>query len=266
MSDFPPNPPEKPGYRLEVADEFDGSALDERLWLPFYLPHWSSLARSAPRYTFADGCLILQITEDQQPWCPEFDGAVKCSSIQTGQFSGPPGSVIGQHRFNPRLVVREAQENRALYTPRYGYFEMRARAVAVPGNHVALWMIGYEDAPERSGEINVFEIMGASIWEGKSRIGHGPRAWGDPALHDDFHEPLLNINAADFHIYALEWTPDHLDFYVDNQKINTVRQSPAYPMQFMLSIFELPEADPRGPYPKAFAVDYFRAYQPEGGY
>src|SRR5690606_17847849 len=72
--DVPANPLEKPGYALEFHDEFDGPDIDPEKWLPFYLPHWSSRAQSAPRYTLQDSCLVLQITRDQQPWCPEFDG------------------------------------------------------------------------------------------------------------------------------------------------------------------------------------------------
>jgi len=34
----------------------------------------------------------------------------------------------------------------------------------------------------------------------------------------------------------------------------------------MLSIFELPGGDSDAAYPRAFVVDYVRAYQPEGGY
>ncbi len=269
-TDFPANPVEKPGYILEFSDEFDEPVLDTRKWLPFYLPHWSSRAQSAPNYSLQNNHLILQITEQQQPWCPAFDGEVKCSSIQTGQFSGPPGSSVGQHRFNPANIVREAQENVRTYTPQYGYFEMRAKAVKSLPNHVALWMIGYEDAQERSGEIAVFEIMGAYIQPSSSRVGHGVRRWADPLLEDAFYEDFFPIDAAQFHIYAVEWLPTHLDFYIDNQRIKTIPQSPNYPMQFMLSIYELPvhvsESDPSQTYPKEFVIDYFRAYQPVGGY
>lgn len=267
--DFPANPLEKPGYRLAFHDEFDRPDLDTQKWLPFYLPHWSSREESAPKYSLKDGCLILQITADQQPWCPEFDGPVKCSSIQTGQFSGPVRSKIGQHRFNPACTVRQAQENIQRYVPLYGYFEMRARAVRSQRNHVALWMIGYEDAPERSGEIAIFEIMGSHISDASSRVGYGVRKWADPALHDEFYEEFLPINAEQFHIYAVEWSPRGLDFYLDNVKIKSSSQSPDYPMQFMMGIYELPPAGdspPNDTYPKNFAIDYFRGYSPINSY
>jgi hypothetical protein len=271
--DAPANPIEKPGYVLEFHDEFTGAELDSAKWLPFHLPQWSSRAQSAPSYELRDGALVLRISEDQAPWCPEFDGPNRCSSLQTGVFSGPLGSAVGQHRFSAACVVREEQEPRRTYTPQYGYFEIRARAVANPLNHVALWMIGYEDAPERSGEIAIMEIMGAGVTPRHSRIGYGVHPWGDPALVDAFYEDEIPLDAAGFHIYAAEWAPGRIDFFIDNKQIRTIHQSPSYPMQLMLGIYERPREeggaarrDPADRYPKEFAIDYVRVYQPVGGY
>src|SRR5436190_18014855 len=150
-------------YELEFEDTFEGDTLDPGRWLPYYLPHWSSRERSAARYTVGGGELRLRITADQQPWCPELDGDVRVSSLQTGVFAGPVGSAVGQHRFNPATVVREEQPNARLYTPLYGRIEAQARALDDPRSMVALWMIGYEDEPERSGEICVFEIFGRDV-------------------------------------------------------------------------------------------------------
>lgn len=271
--DFPANPLEKPGYILEFNDEFDGPSIDIQKWFPYYLPHWSSRAQSAPRYSFEDGHLILQITKDQEPWCPEFDGEVRCSSIQTGEFAGPLGTELGQLRFSPACVVREAQTNVQNYVPQYGYFELRAKGLTTSANHVTLWMIGYEDMPERSGEIAIFELLGAYTSSTSSEIRFGVHPWGDKNLKEEFYKESLNIDASRCHIYGLEWTPAYLDCYVDNVNIKTIHQSPNYPMQFMLGIYEHPfegawtgKYDPDSPYPKKFTIDYFRAYQPIGGY
>jgi hypothetical protein len=266
MHDFPASPAGKPGYLLEWNDEFEGTALDTGKWLSYYLPQWSSRERSATRYALREGNLILRIDQDQQPWCPEFDGQVKASSIQTGLFSGPVGSTLGQLHFNEALVVREAQTNVRLYTPQYGYFECRAKGVSTPGFHVALWMIGYEDEPERCGEINMFEIFGKDVSSESARVGYGIRPWKDPKLTDEFSQALVDIDATKFHVYAHEWTPDYVDFFVDGQKIGRNEQSPNYPMQIMLSIYELPGAGESTTYPQEFAIDYVRVYKPVDGY
>jgi hypothetical protein len=264
---FLPNPLEKPGYILEFNDEFDGDNLDPNKWIPYYLPQWSSRAQAGPRYTLEGNALVLRIDAGQAPWCPEFDGEVKCSSIQTGVFAGPVGSPLGQHRFNDACVVREVQLPRRTYTPQYGYFEARIKATQSVGNLVALWMIGFEEVPEESGEIAIFEIFGDQITPTSSEVRYGVHPWGDGTLSDEFFRDVLPIDATQFHIYAAEWTPTHIDFYIDNVKRRTISQSPAYPMQFMLSIYELPGEDThRDEYPRRFTIDYVRGYQPHDGY
>ncbi len=266
---FPPNPPEKPGYRLEFRDDFRRERLDTSKWLPYYLPQWSSKDRSAARYSLPGHGLRLHIEAGQPAWCPAYDGQVRVSSLQTGCFSGPAGSRIGQHKFNPGLVVTEPQPPLKLYTPQYGYFETRLKAVPIPGYMVALWMIGFEEQPEQSAEICICEIFGSGVTPESSEIGYGLHPFNDPTITDEFYRDTLAIDAADYHLYAAEWTPTHVDFYVDNVQTRRVRQSPAYPMQFMLGIYELPDGlDPTSPetgWPKTFEVDYVRGYQPAAG-
>lgn len=271
--DFPANPVDKPGYRLEFSDEFEGQQLDTGKWIPCYLPQWSSREQSAANYRFEDSHLILQIMADQPPWCPEFDGPNRCSAIQSGLFSGPVGSNIGQSRFSDQLVVREAQTNVRKYTPQFGYFETRVKGLATSANHVSLWMIGYEDVPQHSGEICLFELLGSEAGADSSKVRYGVHPWSDPALREEFYIEDFPLDTTRFHIYAVEWTPAHVDFFIDNVKIRTIQQSPQYPMQFILGLFELPYADAWNgpynsddPYPKTFTVDYVRGYQPEFGY
>ena len=259
----------KAGYELEFEDTFDGDALDESRWLPHYLPHWSRRERSAARYALGDGCLRLRIEADQPPWCPELDGAVRVSSLQTGLFAGPVGSTVGQHRFNPAAVVTEAQENVRLYTPQYGLIELRAKASDDPRCMVALWMIGYEDEPRRSAEICVCEIFGRDVGPGRAAVGMGVHPFGDPAITDEFAAEPVAIDARELHVYAAEWTPEQVAFSIDGRHAKTVRQSPSYPLQLMLGVYEFPGEQAARPYPKEFVVDYVRGWRlsrsPGGG-
>ena len=252
-------------YELEFEDTFDAPTLDERRWIPCYLPQWSSRERAAARYKLGDGFLRLLIDADQEPWAPDLDGEARVSSLQTGVFAGPLGSTIGQHRFSPGAVVREAQRNVRLYTPQYGLVEMRARASDDPLTMAALWMIGYEDEAERSAEICVCEIFGRDVRPDAAAIGLGVHPFGDPAIVDEFSVETVPIDAREFHVYAAEWTPESVSFSVDGQLVKTVEQSPAYPMQLMLGIYEFrgEDAGPPGArdYPKELVVDYVRGYR-----
>ena len=256
------------GYELEVEDLFAGDRLDRGLWLPHYLPHWSSREASAARYRLGDGVLHLVVEEDQPPWCPEFDGGVRVSSLQTGAFSGPLGSAVGQHRFSPRAVVREEQDDVRLYTPRYGLVEVRARVDVGPGGMAALWLIGYEDAPERSAEICVFDVFGRDVGADGAAIGMGVHPFGDPAVTDEFERVRLPVDVRQFHDYAAEWTPDRVSFSVDGEVVKVVEQSPDYPMQVMLDVYAFPTDDggpPPGPWPEELVVDSFRGWRPAAG-
>jgi hypothetical protein len=268
--DFPPNPLDKPGYQLEFHDEFMNDALDMAKWLPYYLPHWSSRNQSAARYSLSGSSLRLYIEEGQLPWCPVYDGDIRVSALQTGCFSGPAGSSIGQHHFRSGLVVSESQPRMELYTPQYGYFEIRMKAVPISGYMVALWMIGFEDQPEKSAEICICEIFGRYIQDRSARIGYGIHPFNDPSLQDEFYRDVMPLSAENYHIYAAEWTPKHVDFYIDNQKTRTILQSPSYPMQFMLTFYEIPDhLTPEAgaaSWPKIFEVDYVRGYRPINGY
>lgn len=256
-------------YELELDEQFERSELNPGLWIPYYLPHWSSRVASAARFDVGEGRLRLRIDENQPPWCPEFDGWLRVSSLQTGVYAGPVGSSIGQHRFSPELVVREEQAGAALYTPTYGLFEARVRAVADPANMVALWMIGFEDAPGHSAEICVFEIFGRDVERDEVRVGMGVHPFGDPAITEDFEQVAVPIDACEFHDYAALWTGDGVAFYVDRRLTKVTDQAPSYPMQVMLSVYEFADGrEPPSPaeqYPKTFEVAWLRGYRPQSG-
>ena len=249
---------------LEFSDGFETGRLDPDRWLAAYLPQWSSMARSAPRYELASGRLVLEIGADQEPWCPEWDGDTRVSSIQTGVRSGPVGSPIGQHRFAEGVVVREAQPERRLYTPRYGRVDVRAAGTGVPNTMVALWMMGFEERPEESGEICVVEIFSRDIEPGRAAIGMGVHPHRDPRLVDDFERITTELDATTVHDYAIEWTADGITWEIDGRPVRASRQSPDYPMQLMLGLYSFGPVDSRSPTPR-FVVERVRGYAPIGG-
>lgn len=239
--------------RTELDERFDGGALDLDVWFPYYLPHWSSRAASAATHEVRDGELVLTIPADQGLWCEDsHDGPLRVSCIQTGSFSGPVGSTVGQQPFRDGLVVREAQPAMWGYTPRYGHLEVRMRGTVTPRSMVAFWLSGIEDRPERSGEICVAEIFGDAVRPGSCDVGRGLHRFRDPALTEAFSADPLPLDVAEDHVYAVEWRPGSLVFTVDGEHAREVEGAPDYPVQLMLGVFDFPDrADPEatGPPP-----------------
>jgi len=128
-----------------------------------------------------------------------------------------------------------------------------------PGQLAALWMIGFEDEPDRSGEITIMEIFGDGIDETGTELGHGIKAVNDPRLVTDFIAPRLSFSPERYHTYRADWDANGVSFYLNGQMLRRVEQSPAYPMQFMLNVYELKPMDAP---PPMMQVDWFRGYRP----
>jgi hypothetical protein len=250
------------GLEPEFDEDFRGETLDTERWVPYYLPHWSSRERTTARLGRYDGRLSLHIVENQPAWCPEWDGDLRASVIQTGLYAGPLGSSLGQLRFRPDLVVREEQVTRRTYTPQYGYVELRCRAIADPAVMVALWMCGVEERADECGEICIAEIFGTDVGATRASVGMGIKPFADPRLHEEFAADEYPITATEFHTYAADWSPAGIDFLLDGEVVKSTTQSPDYPMQLMLAVYEFPErVDPALAYPKPFIVDRVRGFR-----
>jgi hypothetical protein len=248
------------GYEIVVDEDFEGPDLDRSLWLPFYLPQWAGRRRSRAHYRLRDGHLELFIADDQPPWLPKVEANLRVSSLQTGCFSGPVGSAIGQHRTSVSMKVVEQQPLERLITPMFGAVEIRGRWNPHTDYMVALWMIGFEEGPDESAEICICEIFGSEATTDSALIGMGIHPFGDPTLSDDFEKVSAPIDISEPHDYMAAWTPRGVTFYVDGRSTKHSEQSPQYPMQLMLGIYDLgshtdqSSADP-------FIVDRLRVYQ-----
>lgn len=258
-----------PGIRRDPVvfeDHFDEPVLDRSRWLPAYLPHWTTPRAAEARYEIRDGFLRLLITDDQPFWLPEVEGELKVSNLQTGHFSGPLGSPHGQHRSREGLVVRTSLPEARLFVPHFCQLEMRARACLNPWNLAALWLIGFDDAPCHSGEITVFEAFGHDVGAGSAIVRRGIKRINDPGLRDEIDEGELPISLEEWHHYAMDWSRSGVAFYVDDRLVTQTDQSPDYPMQLMLNLYDLPgDCDRNDPKQAWFDIDLIRAYGAENG-
>ncbi|MET0716559.1 MAG: glycoside hydrolase family 16 protein [Mycetocola sp.] len=251
--------------RLVFEDNFDAAELDRNVWLPHYLPAWSSRAETAATYAIRDSCLHLTIPPSQGLWCAgDHDPPLRVSGIQSGNFSGPVGGTIGQQPYRDGLFVREQQQTFWGWTPEPGYIEIRARGIVTQRSMVGFWLAGIEDQPQRSAEICIGEMFGDALVAGEStEVGMGLRALRDPSGTEDFQAVRLPIDVTDFHTYAVDWTVEKADFFVDGEHVRTCHGPPVYPMQLMLAVFDFPEKSNGADEEEipSLIVDSLRGYQ-----
>ncbi|WP_420147360.1 glycoside hydrolase family 16 protein [Spirosoma sp.] len=111
-------------------------------------------------------------------------------------------------------------------TWKYGRIEALAKLPKGLGTWPAIWMLGSNistaDWPT-CGEIDIMEHVGYD--EG---VIHGTvhtEAYNH-GKHTEKGDTLRVSNVASaFHLYAIEWTPDQIDFFVDNQKYYSVKKA-----------------------------------------
>jgi hypothetical protein len=229
-------------YRDSFVDDFDEADLDPAVWLPSYLPAWSSQAASVATYRVSDSILTLELPAGSGHWCPEdHQPPLRVSGIQSGNHSGPVGSSVGQQPFRAGQRVKEQQPTFRGFLQDSGRLEIRCRMRLSPRSMAAFWLVGFEDRPERSGEICVTEIFGKDVDPGRSaKVGMGIHRFRDPALTEDFAAPELPIDVTDFHDYAVSWNTDRADFTVDGASVRRCAGPPRYPLQMMLAVFDFP--------------------------
>jgi hypothetical protein len=244
---------------IAFFEDFDGTGLDLEVWVPHYLPQWSSRALSAATYEVGGSELRLTIPPGQALWCEgDHEPPLRVSGVQSGVFSGEVGSTVGQQPFRGGLVVREEQPAHWGWTPRYGLIEIRARMELSPRSMASLWLSGLEQRSEESGEICVFEIFGEAAGEGGAAVGQGIKPFRDPSLSWEFDAPRLEIDIREPHVYAANWQPGRVEFLVDGERVRTVEQAPAYPVQAMIAVFDFPDKAPELEHVPELAVDWVR--------
>lgn len=227
---------------MTFDERFPGTDLDPAIWTTSYLPAWSSREESAATYEVRAGTLRLSIPPGQGLWCADLhQPPLRVSAVQSGNWSGPVGSTRGQSPFRDGLLVREEQPTVLGLTPTYGRVEVTSRAVIGPRSMFSAWMIGLEDRPDRCGEICIVEVFGDATDGEVVQLGCGVHAFRDPALTEDFEAVPLRLDITAEHRYAAHWSPDGVAFLVDGEVVRRSAESPAYPLQLILGVFDFPD-------------------------
>lgn len=98
----------------------------------------------------------------------------------------------------------------------YGRVEVRAKLPEGGGTWPAIWMLGSNITSvgwPSCGEIDIMEHKGNEPGVVSSAI-HTPSSYGNTQNVSSI--TVQNV-ATEFHVYAIEWTEDKIDFYIDDQ-------------------------------------------------
>jgi beta-glucanase (GH16 family) len=168
-------------------------------------------------------------------------------------------------------------KTRGKFSQAYGRFEARIRIPYGQGIWPAFWMLGAnfdQVGWPKCGEIDIMENIGREPSTIHGSI-HGPGYTQDIEAH--YGLPGKQKFSDDFHVYALEWEPDALRFYVDQNLYVTRTHADLRPDQvwefdhpFFL-ILNLAVGgdwpgypDASSTFPQSMLVDYVRVYRRSG--
>ncbi len=162
------------------------------------------------------------------------------------------------------------------FSVKYGRIEARIRIPAGQGMWPAFWMLGEDMGTVRwpaCGEVDIMENLGREPDTVHGTI-HGPGYSGNHGLSGLFRLKNQERFADDFHVFAVEWEPNEIRWYVDGQFYE--RRTPAdlpagkkwvYNQPFFLLLnLAVGGRWPGNPdqttkFPAVMAVDYVRVYQ-----
>ncbi|RQN08808.1 hypothetical protein EHW97_05600 [Aeromicrobium camelliae] len=232
--------------------------MSSKLWVPSYLPHWTTPERARARYALLRPGIELRIDADQRDWRPE-DAPLRVSNLQTGVYSGPVGSAIGTHRHRADLEVRTETRQQLLFAPSRGRVDITLAASRGSNCMVAAWLIGTEHLSARdSGEICILEIDADAIGPA-TRVRSGIKAHHDPRMTTDMAEVIVPVDASQPHTWTAIWGHGETVIGCDGRLLRRIAQAPDYPLFLMIDLFEI---GPRGgTYPKTATVHQVRGWQ-----
>jgi beta-glucanase (GH16 family) len=253
-------PATRPGWELTWSDEFDGpngSPPDPSRWTHEQGGSgWGNNERQF--YTarpenaqIVDGALRITAIKEQLPLAYCWYGDCEYTSA--------------------RLITR------GLFEQQYGRFEARIKIPAGQGLWPAFWLLGAnieEVGWPASGELDILENVGKEPYTIHG-TAHGPGYSGCCSpLQTAYSLPGGQRFADDFHVYALEWEPAELRWYVDDVLYQT--RTPAdlppgtrwvydHPFFILLNLAVggvwPGEPDATTVFPQSMLVDYVRVYR-----
>ncbi|NDI98929.1 glycoside hydrolase family 16 protein [Flavobacterium sp. LaA7.5] len=231
--------------KLVWEENFDGNALNEQVW----------------NYELGDGCPNICGWGNNERQIYTTDNHKVANGMLTITVKKD-----GERYTSTRITTAGNKEFK------YGYIEARAKIPTGHGIWPAFWMLGSNIKQvgwPMAGEIDILEY-----------VGKEPNMVFTSLHTQDSHGNTINTKKTTFenieegfHTYAIDWTKDHIAFYVDNKLVYTFAPTDKkvevwpynQPFYFILNVavggnFGGPEVDDKI-FPQEFIIDYVRVYE-----
>lgn len=191
----------QPGEELVFFDDFSGPRLDSSKW----------------------NVIVTRnnvVNNEQQAYV---DSAATIYFVQGAEAAGAQNGALVLHpRYSPGFSTSTGKKfdfisgridsrNKAAFM--YGSFSARIKLTEGAGLWPAWWILGSGRWPE-SGEIDILEYVGEKDWA--SAAVHGPGYSGETPFVNRLYFGK-EADATQWHIYAVDWTPDSLVFKYDGR-------------------------------------------------
>ena len=199
-------------WKLAWSDEFSGDEIDPKKWdfdlgngffnytANVWISGWGN--NEMQYYTgerenafVDDGLLHIRVRKESLHGC-----GFTSARMRTSQRDGSP-----------------------LFNQKYGRFEFRAKLPTGQGIWPAIWMLPQSPTYgswAASGEIDILEVRGQEPTKVLGTLHFGSQWPADAHASREYTLPDKQT-VADFHVYALEWEPGEIRWYVDDKKYAT---------------------------------------------
>ncbi|MCB1336910.1 MAG: glycoside hydrolase family 16 protein, partial [Maritimibacter sp.] len=241
-------------WALVFQDEFNGPELDPARWVTC---HWWA----------EDGCTIA--TNNELEWYrPENvalrDGALVLTA-RAGEYRTRSGAVFPY----TSGMVSTGQDGYASPVPHrfadtHFYAEIRARIPAGRGLWPALWLL--PAANTHPPEIDIMEVLGQEP-RTLYMTTHYLDAGGE--MRNVQHSYTSRAPLDDWHVFAVDWQPDRITWYLDGKRraevtapAMAIPQEPMYLVANLAVGGDWPGSPNRSTvFPAEFAIDFVRIWK-----
>lgn len=189
------------GRRLIWSDEFDGPEIDPETWI---FEIGNGHANGIPGWG----------NDELQYYTAEPDNA----RIEDGKLVITALKERRVDRYGVYSYTSARMHTKGKVQIKYGLIEVRAKLPDGQGIWPAVWMLGADIdwvGWPRSGEIDIIELVGNRPGTVHGTV-HGPKSAGK-GVGGSYTLPDGRRFSEDFHVFALEWRPNGLTWYVDGE-------------------------------------------------